>query len=79
MPRLDTCIFAREEFRAMTAEPPQKPLDTWDKALRINLDRRWYGTFAEIGGGQEGLTLVLSVSEEHPGPSPSPCPRTTWP
>jgi hypothetical protein len=31
----------------------EKPPDTWNKALRINLDRRYYGTFAEIGGGQE--------------------------
>lgn len=28
-------------------------LDTRQKALRINLDPRWYGTFAEIGAGQE--------------------------
>ena len=27
--------------------------DTLQKALRINLDRRWYGTVAEIGAGQE--------------------------
>src|SRR3974390_74829 len=27
--------------------------DTHSKALRINLDPRWYGTFAEIGAGQE--------------------------
>ncbi|MBA2438307.1 MAG: TonB-dependent receptor [Acidimicrobiia bacterium] len=27
--------------------------DTHQKALRINLDRRWYGTIAEIGAGQE--------------------------
>lgn len=37
----------------MTSDPAPKPIDTWDKALRVNLDRRWYGTFAEIGGGQE--------------------------
>jgi hypothetical protein len=37
----------------MIPEPTAKPIDTWDKALQINLDRRWYGTFAEIGGGQE--------------------------
>src|SRR4029453_10186151 len=37
----------------MILEQTAKPIDTWDKALRINLDRRWYGTFAEIGGGQE--------------------------
>ena len=27
--------------------------DTHQKALRINLDPRWYGTVAEIGAGQE--------------------------
>ena len=27
--------------------------DTLQKALRINLDQRWYGTIAEIGAGQE--------------------------
>ena len=27
--------------------------DTLQKALRINLDPRWYGTVAEIGAGQE--------------------------
>jgi hypothetical protein len=27
--------------------------DTLQKALQINLDLRWYGTFAEIGAGQE--------------------------
>jgi hypothetical protein len=37
----------------MIPEQTAKPIDTWDKALQINLDRRWYGTFAEIGGGQE--------------------------
>jgi hypothetical protein len=28
-------------------------VDTFQKALRINLDPRWYGTIAEIGAGQE--------------------------
>jgi hypothetical protein len=28
-------------------------IDTLQKALRINLDPRWYGTIAEIGAGQE--------------------------
>src|SRR6202047_682865 len=27
--------------------------DTHQRALRINLDPRWYGTVAEIGAGQE--------------------------
>src|SRR4051812_22150748 len=28
-------------------------IPTVRKALRINLDEQWYGTFAEIGAGQE--------------------------
>src|SRR5438034_5310975 len=32
---------------------PDEKLDTNQKALRINLDARRYGTFAEIGAGQE--------------------------
>ena len=31
-------------------EPPVLPRD---KALAVNLDPRYYGTFAEIGAGQE--------------------------
>jgi hypothetical protein len=31
----------------------QATADTLQKALRINLDPRWYGTIAEIGAGQE--------------------------
>jgi len=31
----------------------EEAADTYQKALRINLDPRWYGTFAEIGAGQE--------------------------
>jgi len=30
-----------------------EPLDTHQKALAVNLDPRRYGTFAEIGAGQE--------------------------
>ncbi len=32
---------------------PEESLDTHAKALKVNLDPRWYGTFAEIGAGQE--------------------------
>src|SRR5687768_4525807 len=42
-----------ERLPAMTPDPNANALDTWAKALQVNLDRRWYGTFAEIGGGQE--------------------------
>lgn len=37
----------------MSAHPESEGLDTHQKALRINLDNTKYGTFAEIGAGQE--------------------------
>ena len=36
-------------------------LDTHNKALKINLDPRWYGTFAEIGAGQEVVRWFFRV------------------
>jgi hypothetical protein len=39
----------------------EEPLDTHSKALRINLDPRWYGTFAEIGAGQEVVRWFFRV------------------
>lgn len=36
-------------------------LDTRQKAIRINLDPRWYGTFAEIGAGQEVVRWFFHV------------------
>src|SRR5262249_53841683 len=36
-------------------------IDTHGKALRINLDPRWYGTFAEIGAGQEVVRWFFRV------------------
>src|SRR6201982_2182195 len=38
-----------------------KTIDTHSKALRINLDPRWYGTFAEIGAGQEVVRWFFRV------------------
>lgn len=35
--------------------------DTHQKALRINLNPRWYGTFAEIGAGQEVVRWFFRV------------------
>src|SRR6201996_8826712 len=35
--------------------------DTRQKALRINLDPRWYGTVAEIGAGQEVVRWFFRV------------------
>src|SRR5436189_3305456 len=42
------------------ANPNHRP-DTHAKALRINLDRRRYGTFAEIGAGQEVVRWFFRV------------------
>ena len=36
-------------------------LDTHRKALKINLDKRRYGTFAEIGAGQEVVRWFFRV------------------
>lgn len=36
-------------------------LDTHSKALKINLDPRWYGTLAEIGAGQEVVRWFFRV------------------
>jgi hypothetical protein len=36
-------------------------VDTHQKALRINLDPSWYGTFAEIGAGQEVVRWFFRV------------------
>jgi hypothetical protein len=38
-----------------------QPIDTHQKALRINLDPRWYGTVAEIGAGQEVVRWFFRV------------------
>jgi hypothetical protein len=35
--------------------------DTHQKALRVNLDPRWYGTIAEIGAGQEVVRWFFRV------------------
>lgn len=45
----------------LALEPQPRPLETRDKALRINLDARWYGTFAEIGAGQEVVRWFFRV------------------
>src|SRR6266516_3297979 len=39
----------------------EQTIDTHSKALRINLDPRWYGTFAEIGAGQEVVRWFFRV------------------
>jgi hypothetical protein len=39
----------------------EEALDTHHKALKINLDSRWYGTLAEIGAGQEVVRWFFRV------------------
>src|SRR6266699_4704630 len=39
----------------------EEVLDTHSKALKINIDPRWYGTFAEIGAGQEVVRWFFRV------------------
>ena len=39
----------------------EETIDTHSKALRINLDQRRYGTFAEIGAGQEVVRWFFRV------------------
>jgi len=39
----------------------QEAIDTHSKTLKINLDPRWYGTFAEIGAGQEVVRWFFRV------------------
>src|SRR5215471_13533687 len=41
--------------------PGERALDTHAKALQINLDQRRYGTFAEIGAGQEVVRWFFRV------------------
>lgn len=36
-------------------------LNTHQKALKVNLDKRWYGSFAEIGAGQEVVRWFFRV------------------
>ena len=36
-------------------------LNTHQKALQVNLERRWYGSFAEIGAGQEVVRWFFRV------------------
>src|SRR5215207_5708816 len=45
----------------MTTPTPGSVLDTHTKALKINLDSRFYGTMAEIGAGQEVVRWFFRV------------------
>ena len=51
---------AMPEAKTAPAVADERP-DTHAKALRINLDQRRYGTFAEIGAGQEVVRWFFRV------------------
>ncbi|MCH5597564.1 hypothetical protein [Niabella ginsengisoli] len=51
-------------------------LETKRKALKINLDASVYGTFAEIGAGQEVARNFLQLAPL-PAQWPKQCRRTT--
>src|SRR5207237_7562559 len=54
--------YSRLGRRAKSAATmKEETIDTHSKALRINLDPRWYGTFAEIGAGQEVVRWFFRV------------------
>src|SRR3954466_7520996 len=45
----------------MTNSNTESAIDTHTKALKINLDNRFYGTLAEIGAGQEVVRWFFRV------------------
>jgi hypothetical protein len=45
----------------MTTQTQDGSIDTHNKALKINLDNRFYGTLAEIGAGQEVVRWFFRV------------------
>src|SRR5258707_3819818 len=45
----------------MTNSNPDDAMNTHAKALKINLDNRFYGTLAEIGAGQEVVRWFFRV------------------
>jgi hypothetical protein len=55
----DSAKDHRDEL--ITIMQQELELDTHQKALKINLDPRWYGTFAEIGAGQEVVRWFFRV------------------
>ena len=48
-------------LNSLTNKATREVLDTRDKALAVNLDPRCYGTFAEIGAGQEVVRWFFRV------------------
>ena len=52
---------AKHFINLLSSPVKEETIDTHSKALRINIDPRWYGTFAEIGAGQEVVRWFFRV------------------
>ena len=59
MGKTNVSRFARNRLNLGLVK--EEMIDTHSKALRVNLDPRWYGTFAEIGAGQEVVRWFFRV------------------
>jgi hypothetical protein len=57
----DFLVWKVAHFLLKLLAMTDQALDTHQKALKINLDPRWYGTFAEIGAGQEVVRWFFRV------------------
>src|SRR5437870_12572212 len=53
--------FRKNYYSCCYPAVKEEPNDSHSKSLRINLDPRWYGTFAEIGAGQEVVRWFFRV------------------
>ena len=58
--RLQPALDMVPGFSTLSAMPEEK-MNTHQKALQVNLENRWYGSFAEIGAGQEVVRWFFRV------------------
>ena len=62
----------------MTTPYQDSALDTHNKALKINLDSRFYGTMAEIGAGLEVVRWFFRVGGAAGTIAKSSCFSGSW-
>src|SRR6476660_3240971 len=53
--------LAKHGLELSPSDMTTEAVDTHNKALKVNLDPQWYGTFAEIGAGQEVVRWFFRV------------------
>ena len=58
---LDSCFPRTTKAVLVNSNLTAESVDTHNKALKVNLDAQWYGTFAEIGAGQEVVRWFFRV------------------